>query len=65
MRVPIPLTLMLTPSEPGVDELCLTITPAFIPDNAAAGVVIGRDLAICSKSVVATEPVRFTFFCTP
>jgi len=64
-KVPLPRIRTLELSEFGLLVVCITFKPAAIPDKADETVVTGRDKVLSLKSTVATEPVRFTFFCEP
>ncbi|MNI48879.1 hypothetical protein D3C73_1034670 [compost metagenome] len=63
-RVPVPLMRMVAPSEPGLPDDCLTETPELKPPKEDERLVTGR-FSMAFASIVATEPITFTFFCTP
>ena len=62
LNVPIPLILMVEPSDPGCPDPCITDTPGSTPARADETLVTGLDCASSSKFTLATDPVRFTFF---
>jgi len=52
------------PSSPGAPDCVVTVTPGAMPCRAAEVETIGR-LSNAFESMVATEPVTFTFFWVP
>ena len=64
-KVPTPRICTLAPSELGLAVVCITFKPAAIPERADDIVVTGRDMVSSAKLIVATDPVRFTFFWDP
>lgn len=56
---------MVAPSEPGCPEACVTFIPAASPERAEETLMMGRPSVWSAKLMEVTEPVRFTFFCTP
>src|SRR5882757_10142137 len=64
LKVPVPLMVMLAPSLPGVPEPWLTYMPGDNPASEEDILVVGL-LSSSFEPIVATEPVRFTFFCEP
>ena len=65
LNVPLPRTRMVAPSDPGCPEACVTFIPAASPERAEETLMMGRPSVWSAKLMEVTEPVKFTFFCTP
>ncbi len=62
--VPVPLIRTEDVSAFGWLPVFITLIPAAIPESDAAIVVTGRCIFLSLKLMLATDPVRLTFFCS-